>query len=510
MLPNAAAAGQRRHVCAAMIAQRLKALRADPALAASPVLGLLLAFQALHLQTVATGWDSAEYVWAIDADLLPHSPYVGYVLLGELASRLLPTALACSLLSALAALATAAMLARSAARVSSAAPRTAAGVAAGVFAFAPVCLFQGCIQEVYALQLCGLVASARQASRARPGRAFAAGALFGGAIAVHSGSLLVSPAVLWLVWSAAPSDRWRRLGLWCAGVTLTASLLFCGLWYMARRPGLGPFVHYLRGIAPAPGLPSLDGLRALFGGLLSADALGGAGVASLGAALVGVWLTRHQHKLGLVLALWAAGFVLYEVALGFNVDPGVYLVYVLPPLALLVAQAAVGLVQRTGRLGGCGVLAALALYALYGWLTVAPRLPPDLAARFKTEPLVRASLALRDTLPPDAVVVQAAGVRNVNLLPSLHLRRPIILQDGRFWLMQPYHAGQPINQGSFVPLTRPGLRALLAQGRVVVLYDGALLQRSPGLHAQPLVLPSLPEVPLLRLITADPGLSAAR
>ena len=148
----------------------------------------VLAFCTRHLQTAALGWDSAEYAWVIDAELLPHSPYIAYVLSARAFASLFDTPTALSLLSALSLLATIVIVGGVCSHVSHK-PGFLPGLLGGVlFGFAPISLTQACIQEIYALQTLLCVAALCVATRAGWRNAVLAGVLFGTAVAVHSGS----------------------------------------------------------------------------------------------------------------------------------------------------------------------------------------------------------------------------------------------------------------------------------------------------------------------------------
>jgi hypothetical protein len=304
--------------------------------------------------------------------------------------------------------------------------------------------------------------------------------VYGAALATHTGMVFAAPVFLMAV--AGPHrDRrgMRRLAAAAAGSLLVPSIAVAWVaWVLPREgPGSQSVVAYLQGIAPLTG---------------AATSLG----SSFGRTLAGVLQETVRHPaaawmigvLGLVAcarrprtaAFWivlATPYLAYETWIGWNVDPGVHLLFAGPAIAALLgigaAEAARLIASRRpaarfGRHAGaiCAVLACVPLTpALLHSLTLGDGVVSR-ATWLSSEP-ARSAVALRSATPPEAVIVQPPDLDNVNLIPAYAARRPVIHQEGRYLLFEG-GPGAPLNLSSYAPLTRPRLERLLADGRPVL------------------------------------------
>src|SRR5262245_32612031 len=211
---------------------------------------------------VGLAWDAAEYVWMLRADMLPHSPYLGYLAIGELASLALEPALALAAVSAAAYLASAVVLGLLASALG--AGRLRAITTVVTFLALPIAMRQSGTQEIYALQTFFLMLAIHLLCRDGDAATTAGGAAYGVALTVHSASLLVAPAVLYLLWSDArrsrtKTTRWRATLLFVAPqVLLGLVVVACLCWaFRGSEQPLNETFLYLRGIAPLPSAISM-------------------------------------------------------------------------------------------------------------------------------------------------------------------------------------------------------------------------------------------------------------
>jgi hypothetical protein len=459
---------------------------------------LALALRALGFATYARGWDPCEYVWVLEGDYLPHSPYVLYVWLGRLAHLVLPAASALSALSLLGGLA---LIACAAGLVRAQAQSTLAGFATA----AALAVFPGAVrmsgqQEVYALAAPLCVAACYAAQRARFGWS---GIWFGAALAMHSASVLVAPAwLLALAWACRKDARaWMRA---LAGAALVPALAIA--WLALEMPaearariGLLDYVH---GIQPMPEsawhehvLPGLQhaAWRAL------ERTVGWRPQLAL-CALLACFALRAPRAV-LFWVVYALPYFAYEGLTGLEVDPGVHLMFSAPAIAALLGLGASELTRWLGprvrreaaspmaspaRRAGpsrSGAVVAPALVCASLALVLGPSAHTSFAAASALEPRaayltrspMRELLWVREHAPLDAYIVQPLGTQNPNLAPCYALRRPISLQHGRYWHFIGAR-GWPLMANAFEPLTVEWTLEQLARGATIL---GVALPQEP-------------------------------
>jgi len=473
--------------------------RAGRVALALPLLVLAIGALALALRVHAfasypRGWDPCEYVWALEGGYLPHSPYIVYVGLGRLAQLVLPAASALSALSLIGGLALVvctAFLVHAQSRSTLAAFATAAALA--VF---PGAVRMSGLQEVYALAAPLCVGACLAASRGRPGWS---GIWFGAALAMHSAAVLVAPAwLLALVLArsehgaaraeprpdlrAAP-QAWLRA---FAGVALVplVGVLWIALEMPAEARTRVGLLEYVRGIQPMPQAtwlehwwPSLEhaGWRAI------ERTVGWRPQLALCALLACCALRKPR-----AVALWvvyALPFFAYEALIGFEVDPGVHLMFTAPALASVLGigagEAARWASERGfgGRVAPTAILAALlALVLLPAALTAHEEgSAVEARERYLARTPQRELLWVREHAPPDAYVVQPPGTQNPNLAACYAQRRPIMLQHGRYWHFVGAR-GWPLMNSAYELLTVAWTQEQLARGATIL---GVCLSQDP-------------------------------
>jgi hypothetical protein len=478
------------------------------------LVALLLGLLPVYFHFLArgpVGWDGAEYCWAVRHRFLPHNPYVAYYLLGRLGELTFEAPLALSLLSLCSAMAAILLLHVAVQRILlSANPLPPARplpakplsgperliplVAAGLLGTHPLFVRQGTTQEIYAVAAALALLALVLALDGRTLQALAAGLITGFALATHNAVIFLLPALGAAVFVARGARRHVRFGFWLVGTAVSSLAFLLLLWVLLPPGGPGSLGRYLAGITPGPALARIALVRIvdpqnLAGGaahllerLRSAPV--GLDLLHLSLGALGLLLaSRYSRSAALLWTLWAAPYLGFEVVLDHNLDRGLYVLFLLPPLTALMA---VGLGHTLGnRDYRLPSVVAAAFSAVCLAFLLAPQV--QVLVRQRDEPgrmarLHRALTALGESLEPllpaDAVLVQPRGVTNVNLLPYYTGRTPIIRQGGVLLLFEDRGAHTPLNLNSFVPLSNARLRALLAQRTPVYALEGDALRAS--------------------------------
>lgn len=454
----------------------------------------------LTFDPVGLGWDSAEYIWAVRANYLPHSPYLGYLLMAKLASLAAPAPVALSLLSSLSCLGSACLLSLILRNLE---PRGDAGIiAAFLYLILPITLAQGGMQEVYAPQAFFILLALWFLSGELRTRTSLSGLVFAFALLIHSGTILTLPAIVVLIFRGT----WRqpresiRSALAFVLPNLAVGVLCLVTVVIVFRTEADPLqaaLAYLRGIAPTPPSPDparfpisiAQRLRAFFSEPI-------VGMPLFFSILAGYGLVAAAARHSLFFFLWAtfpALFLLYESLLGRSPDPGAYAVYYAPPLAAFSSYGILRMVERLStwrtervsprRLRFVSRSLALILLTVplvHNYRALAHSFPRRRIEEFDSHPYVRASRWINRTLPPEVIVVQPFDVPNVNLLPSLHLRRPVIFQHGKLYLQKPSRPWLPMNLNSYEVLTKARLLSLIREEHArLIVFETALARKLP-------------------------------
>jgi hypothetical protein len=314
--------------------------------------------------------------------MIPHSPYLLHSALGWAVSRLLNPEWGLSLLSTVANLAATALFAWTL-RQQRFDPMARASAVA-VYLLSPVALYQSGLQEIYATQSAFAMAAVALMHRDRSRAWLGSGIAYGAACLTHNGSLFLLPGMVYFLLDAhrapagprqtdpdggsIPTSRaaaetvaagitTHRAALvirWLSAAALTGAagvgLLF--LQYTRLFPGraLPMTVAALRGMSPLP-RPA----HTVYGWWESADrilthlslpmALGWPAAVLLLIAAAGLLLTRDRRRL-LGWLLLVLPYVGYELSIGGTPDIGTYVVYMLPPFAVLAGEAQAALLRR--------------------------------------------------------------------------------------------------------------------------------------------------------------------
>jgi hypothetical protein len=485
------------------------------------VLALCLPVLLHFFETFPNGWDQAEYVWCVKAGYLPHSPYVLFVLLGRLIHGVLEPATSLSVLSlvsgAVALVAIHGVVSRLVSLGDSAVGDSAVGDSAKATAEAR---WVGCsaalllglstvfvrlttTQEVYAFQLGLVLATAGVLVSESRRRLRWAGLLYGCALAAHNSSVFLLPALALL---ALPKRREagvvRPLVVWLGYAVLSLGFVYAiGVSLLPAEPGrrLAEVAAYLRGMPPGFEVAALgdtaglleaargiarrlgSGDIAVTRGPLATGPVGASWLHAVAAVAGGAVLLRVPRVLGFWL-LWVLPFLAYELALGWNLDYGVYLVFVMPPLAALCASGAAwlgGLRPPSSRLAQ--VLLVL-LLLLPSATQIARHWEDPLhdRRRHDSEPTLAAAWAAR-SLPEDAIVIQSRREWNSNLLPLYAERQHVARTGSRLRLFRDRGPWTPMKPEVYEPLTTRLLQELLRAGRPVFAFEpDPLRDANPG------------------------------
>ena len=184
-------------------------------------------------------------------------------------------------------------------------------------------------------------------------------------------------------------------------------------------------------------------------------------------------LAAGKRKAALFWLLWAAPFVVYELALGWNLDYGTYLVFLMPPLCALCGHACGWLRGRGPAALGFSLLVVLltALLVTPVRQLAAQWDDPETARRQHDSPTMLAAVWAASALPPNAVVVQARREWNANLLPLYAERQHITRAGHTLRLFRSRGPWTPMKPDAYDLLTTGTLSGLLESGRPVFAFD---------------------------------------
>jgi hypothetical protein len=463
-------------------------------LTAIAAIALGLRLHSWHLY--ADGWDSCEYTWAVQDHYLPHSPYLWFLWLGLALSRILPADIALSSLSLVSGVGAVILLGWCVWRQTG---RAAAGWTAALgLAASPLCVWNSGIQEVYALQTALALGAGVALGGPGVGRAWWGGVLAGAALATHNATLLLAPAFLLLLalGRGEREDPRRRIGAVSVGASILPLATYgwsAMLFARVAGDGWGPaWLRYLRGLRPEIDPSTLTGsqLGASFVSMWDriAESVVAGPPSIVGAVLAAALLVTaaRRPRLALFWLTWMLPFALYETALGMNLDRGIYVMFVAPPLAALTGIAvgeiprAQGPRRRQLLAGALVTLLVVTLLAQPLRRSVQQGRQVVSRAEFFQRPVVRKLRWLGENVSSEALLIQPSWVHNVNLGPAYSGLRPIFWRRGHFHAFEG-GAWRPLNFSSYERLTEERVDELLAAGtEILALERHAWFTRSPS------------------------------
>jgi len=460
-------------------------------------------------ESFPNGWDQAEYAWCVQSGYLPHSPYIFFFLAGSFFHLFLDSAAALSFLSVLSGLLCIVLFYLIQLRLFSSGTERKAPVPSGramaasssiLMGLSYVFIRQASTQEVYAFQTLLLLLSIFILLVRLEHGAIYSGVVYGCAVAAHSASLFLFPAMAYAVLAFAPSrlrsrdSRVRSLLIWFSAVGVTCGS-FCLLIYLILPAAhQAELLAYLRGISSSPPFESWSSgrfwtrsIRGLFvrlsslsvpesRGPLATSPLGLSLFHLLAAGLGMVLCLRLETRQGVFWLLYLAPYTLYELLLGMNLDYGIYLPLVLPPLWSFTAFAVLATFKgrESCRLPSLSIAlrsaVLLSLLAPSAFLIVRHWSDPERDAVAHYTPATLGAIWMSRNLPQDALVIQSSKEWNGNLLPY-YSRRPHVLRNGPLLLFVDRGKFTPMNRGSYQPLTTAFLRSVIASGRPVYAFE---------------------------------------
>lgn len=148
------------------------------------------------------GSDVGEYVYCVEHNQLPHSPYIGFLWIGYLLKPFIPLDMGYSLVSMVASLATLVLFGRFVSAMTHS--RAAGWSSALALTLTPVAVRFGACQEVYSVLLFWLVCCWHAVWNLK--KPFLAGLFMGCALITHSGVIFALPASLLLFIQAKDPD----------------------------------------------------------------------------------------------------------------------------------------------------------------------------------------------------------------------------------------------------------------------------------------------------------------
>lgn len=456
------------------------------------------------------GWDQTEFAWCVQSDYLPHSPYILFFLLGKLFHLFLSPPVALATLSFCSALVSLGFFYFVNQRLFSASfqKETAFGagalpaIATMLVGWSYLFIRQSSTQDTYTtLFLMVLLAISFLLTSLR-GKAIYSGLAFGCALAIHNGALFTLPVMVYALLVVEQKHRFRSLLFWLLGVAVLGGF-FCLLVYLLLPVTPGgdhwqEYMTYLRGISPGLELawkPQFwaNSTEALFPRLISLDipstrwpaATSPVGFSSLYllAAAIGLVIAFGRHfRQALFWLLWPAPYLLYEIALGMNLDYGVYLPFLLPSFAVFATMAILSLTKYRGS--GISRSISMAARGLLVFLLVLPSCflivrhwdDPGQDARAHFSPYTLAAIWASRHLESDALVIQSRTEWNVNILPYYARRQHVLRSGPDLLLFQDLGRYTPMNLGSYTLLTTAMLQDILSSGRPIYAFESDPLQ----------------------------------
>jgi hypothetical protein len=452
------------------------------------------------------GWDQAEYSWCLRSNYLPHSPYILFILLGRFLYLFADAPVALAILSLLSGVGSVIMLYYVSYRSLSlsypqrllpapAVSSFAATIAGGSYLF----VRQSTSQEAYPLLTCLLLLAVALAISPLHHRDALAGVGFGCAVAAHNAAVYVMPAVLCAVVFSQPKGRLRRFTVWSVAAGMTGAffglIIFTLLPARAGESQWHELASYLRGISPGlsptawtrPGFwaRSLEGLYVRLTALdipssrmpMATSALGFGPLHGIASAAGFVILLGRGSPLGWFCVLWAAPYLAFEVALGRNVDYGVYLPFVLPPIAVL-SGVMVAWFPGPSASGSRWLLAAITrgvLCCMLLWpsarLMARHWNDPTEDAITHFSPTTLAAIWASDNLPRNAIIIQPRSERNVNVLPYYSNRQHLIRYGSNLKMFDSLGPYTRMNSKSYQTVTTSMLAAVIRSGRPVYAFE---------------------------------------
>jgi Protein O-mannosyl-transferase TMEM260-like len=477
----------------------------NPHLTLVPVVLAVLPLLVHYFEWFPNGWDQTEYVWCLRSTYLPHSPYVLFFLVGKLFYLFFDAPIALTTLSLLSGVGSLALLyfvsyrLFSLEQAESRLPHVAALIVAAVAGATYVFVRQSSSQEVYALLTFMLLLTIALSLSALRYNAALSGVSFGCALGAHTAAIYAVPVVLYTILFLERKGRLKSLVIWGLAATTTCAVLcMVILLILPIKPGVSrwrDYLAYLRGISPGLS-PSawaepvfwIDSLKGLYLRLTSlqiessrmpmATSPLGLGLLHgfIAAAGMVVSLVRRRRLAWFCLA-WMGPYLLFEIALGQNVDYGVYLPLLLPPLSILIGTAVASMAGRTATSSMRPVIGAAraSLVVILLWpsavLYVQHWNDPteDAIAHFSASTL--AAIWASERLPGDALVIQPESEWNVNILPYYSKRQHVLRSGADFRIFQSLGRYTPMNSDSYQTLTTSLLIGIIRSGRPVYAWE---------------------------------------
>ena len=204
--------------------------------------------------------------------------------------------------------------------------------------------------------------------------------------------------------------------------------------------------------------------------------------AALGAAL----LARRKLATAVFWALWLGPFFVYELALGWNLDYGTYVVFLMPPLCVFAGEAATW-PRSLRRPWGLWLAAAAVVVLAAPSVMQLSRHWGDVETdrRRHDSPTTLAAIWAGVSLPVEAVVVQPRSEWNANLLPLHSGRRHVARSGAGLRLFQGAGRWTPMKPDAYVALTTTRLTELLETGSPVFAFESDPLRGSGSATLDP-------------------------
>lgn len=456
-----------------------------------------------YFESFPNGWDQTEYAACVQYDFLPHSPYIGHFLMGKVFNVFLDPAVALSAISLLSGLASLVLLYfLNLGLLKRCCPtQTRDRLNTRVLLLLPVILLgfsypfirQSTTQELYVFQTMLLLLSLNLLFIKSRARWILSGFVYGYAISTHNASILVLPAMIYIL-KLASEERWGRALFSWLSAAASAAVVFYGVLYLLLPLGedsgsLNRYLHYLLGIHPGISLEQLsapafwsESLTGFYSRLMNDSLIHSRqpvavsplclSIPHLLLAAVGLVVSwRQRRRFSIFWLLYLTPYMAFEILLGKNLDYGLYIPFLLVPLFTFISIPLMFINRRDGSHYSPKLL--LPIYLMITILLLAPSTAfirshwndarDDAINHFS--PTTLAAKWMSNNLPGNAVVIQSSWEWNALTLPYYANRRSIL------WKLQPEAMRaygilkdrvkyMPLNETSFEVLSTETLKRL--------------------------------------------------
>jgi hypothetical protein len=420
----------------------------------------------LIFQSFPEGWDQAEYCWSIKSSFLPHSPYILYFLIGRL---MLLVGIDPSLgLSILAFSCGCGMLLIFNRWIKIYLPN--ATLALPILASSYLFIRFSSFQEIYVVQLF-LVWTTILLNIKNP---YWGGVSYGFSLSLHNSSIFFLPLLTYV-----NLKNNKFIFKWFLGFIPTIIIFIAILLYyysFSDYFSTTNFFKYLRGIAPSINpkhfnpLFILSSISVFFINIINNNF----GISVFYFILIPIGiigLIKSSSSYKWFVFWYVIPYISYEILLGWNLDIGIYLVFLIPILSILVASG-IEFIAEYLNLNDKFFYRVIAviLVSYTSWKLIvneATNFSTVKKDHFNSVANLKEGLAVNSS---DKYIVVDTKYLNINLFGYYSGLKPFLFEDNKFWVSLSETLYTPLNKLHLTEVT-PSIIKVIRQKkqRIVVL-----------------------------------------